>query len=57
MHVKPKAGGQVPDPDKGGFLPPDGRHVELTSYWLRRLRDGDVEEVPAKTKPKESRKS
>lgn len=57
MHVKPNAGRQVPDPEKGGILPSDGRVVELTSYWLRRLRDGDVVEVPAKTKPKESRKS
>jgi len=57
MHVKPIAGRQVPDPEKGGILPSDGRVVELTSYWLRRLRDGDVVEVPAKTKPKESRKS
>ncbi|CUA90915.1 DUF2635 domain-containing protein [Chelatococcus daeguensis] len=23
-------------------LPPEGRHVEVTSYWARRLRDGDV---------------
>lgn len=56
MQVKPNSGRQVPDPDKGGFLPPEGRAVEATAYWLRRLVDGDIVEVveaslkPAKTK-------
>lgn len=45
MHVKPVSGRQVPDPDKGGFLPPEGREVEATAYWLRRLTDGDVTEA------------
>ena len=54
MHVKPVAGKQVPDPDKGGYLPPEGRKVVATSYWLRRITDGDVVEVKTKaptTKP------
>lgn len=53
MQVKPNAGRQVPDPEKGGFLPPEGRAVEATTYWLRRLAEGDVVEVvskPAKSK-------
>lgn len=54
MQVKPVSGRQVPDPEKGGFLPPEGRAVTATIYWLRRLADGDVVEVvskqPAKTK-------
>lgn len=56
MQVKPVSGRQVPDPEKGGFLPPEGRAVEATAYWLRRLVDGDIVEVveaalkPAKTK-------
>lgn len=55
MQVKPNAGRQVPDPEKGGFLPPEGRAVEATTYWLRRLAEGDVVAVdldakPAKTK-------
>jgi len=52
MHVKPKAGGQVPDPEKGGFLSPEGRDVELTAYWLNRLRDEDVTESPKPKKEK-----
>lgn len=51
MQVKPASGRQVPDPEKGGFLPQEGREVEASAYWLRRLRDGDVIEVkPGKQK-------
>ncbi len=48
MQVKPASGRQVPDPEKGGFLPPEGRAVTATIYWLRRLADGDVVEVVSK---------
>lgn len=48
MQVKPAPDRQVPDPEKGGFLPQEGREVEATAYWLRRLADGDVVEVVAK---------
>jgi hypothetical protein len=51
MLVKPVSGRQVPDPEKGGFLPPEGRAVEATTYWLRRLAEGDVAEVEAELKP------
>ncbi|PIP02746.1 MAG: DUF2635 domain-containing protein [Zetaproteobacteria bacterium CG23_combo_of_CG06-09_8_20_14_all_54_7] len=47
-QVKPTPGREVPDPEKGGFLPPEGRAVEATAYWLRRIADGDVTEVEAK---------
>lgn len=45
MFVKPAAGRQVADPDRGGSLPPEGRAVPRSQYWLRRLADGDV--IPA----------
>lgn len=58
--LKPVEGRQVPDPEKGGLLPSEGRRVELTQYWMRRELDGDVVEftpeaevpasVPATTK-------
>lgn len=39
----------VPDPAYQGtlnyWLPPDGRVVEPSLYWTRRLIDGDVVEV------------
>ena len=41
-HLKPTEGRVVPDPDRGDDLPPDGRPVRPSSYWTRRLQDGDV---------------
>lgn len=50
MFVVPK-NGLIPDPEKGGMLPLEGREVEATPYWLRRKEDGDVTEAePKKTK-------
>lgn len=58
MHVKPNSGQQVADPEKGGYLPPEGRQVQPTIYWLRRITEKDVVEVkPTKAKSKESRAS
>lgn len=45
MFVKPAEGRQVPDPARGNTLPPEGREVEPTQYWQRRLVDGDVVEA------------
>jgi hypothetical protein len=54
MHVKPASGRDIPDPEKGGFLLPEGREVEASAYWLRRKAEGDVTEVEVKpTKSKE----
>lgn len=47
MFVKPKEGLQVPDPDRGDALPANGREVQLTQYWQRRISDGDVTEAEA----------
>jgi hypothetical protein len=52
MHLKPAPGRQVPDPDRGGFLPPEGRNCEPHQYWLRRLNDGDVVEFTPEHQPK-----
>lgn len=49
MRIKPASGRQVPDPEKGGYLPPEGRNVEPNLYWLRRIADGDVVKVSTKT--------
>lgn len=45
MLVKPKPGLVVRDPISKQPLPPEGREVPAESYWLRRLRSGDVIEV------------
>lgn len=51
MIIKPKAGRSVPDPARGDLLPREGRNVEESSYWLRRLAAGDVEKAsPAEKK-------
>ncbi len=51
MFVKPTEGRSVADPARGDTLPPEGREVEPTQYWQRRLNDGDVvESTPATPK-------
>jgi len=52
MFIKPaSADVRVPDPSQRGtpgyWLPAEGREVEFSPYWARRLRDGDVVEAPA----------
>lgn len=42
--VKPKPGLTVRKPD-GSKLQADGERVSRTSFWIRRLQDGDVTEV------------
>jgi len=52
-----RAGLIVPDPDHGGLpLPSTGRELVLSSYWRRRLADGDVVVVtPPAERPTEHR--
>ena len=45
MYIQPIPGRNVPDPVRGDLLPSEGREVELTQYWQRRLKDGDVAEA------------
>ena len=41
--VKPVAGKRVGDPEVGVKpLPPEGRVVEWSTHWHRRLADGDI---------------
>ena len=42
MFVKPAEGIQVRDPISYALLPAEGREVPESSYWTRRLADGDV---------------
>jgi len=47
MFVKPAPGRSVPNPERGfDLLPETGMIVPRTSYWLRRIADGDVSEGP-----------
>lgn len=45
MFVKPFPGLDVPDIERGGLLAAEGREVEPTTYWQRRIDDKDVEVV------------
>jgi len=51
IRIRPKEGLKVPYPMSKRFLNPEGEEVERSSYWIRRLRDKDVEEVQVE-KPK-----
>lgn len=56
MFLKPTSSDvRVPDPSQAGtpgyWLPADGREVEPSMYWARRLRDGDVVEATAPAAP------
>ncbi len=45
MFVRPIAGGHdVLDPHSKQPIPRAGMEVDGSAYWLRRLRDGDLEE-------------
>jgi len=45
MLIRAKKGRSVPDPVRGDLLPEKGRNVEESTYWHRRIADGDVELV------------
>ena len=50
-YVVPVKGLTVIDPTNGQPLPPEGKEVERTTYWVRRVNEGDVTEgKPAKAK-------
>ena len=48
IFVKPASGKRVLDPKTKKELPEMGMEVPKNSYWLRRLRDGDVESPPVR---------
>ena len=57
MHVKPaREGLKVLVPSTKQALPPEGMEVPRTTYWLRRLRAGDVVACqPKAAKPQSSK--
>lgn len=44
MFLKPEKGRSVPDPAHGDLLPKNGRNVEPSAYWYRRIAEKDVTE-------------
>jgi len=48
IMVRPtKKGLKVPFPMSQRFLNEEGEMVHRSSYWIRRMKEGDVEEVKA----------
>ena len=56
IFLKPKEGIKVRDPHTGNYLPEEGKEVELSSYWKRRMKDGDAVETKKPKKEKSSTK-
>lgn len=50
LHIKPVPGVVVRDPDTLEPLPEKGDKKPRNSFWLRRLKDGDVVEIMPVTK-------
>lgn len=53
LMVKPKAGLVIRRPDSKAILSENGERVPNTTFWQRRLLDGDVEEVKETKKHKQ----
>lgn len=49
VNLKPVGGLLVRLEVGEGFLPAKGKEVPLTTYYRRRLADGDVEHVPSES--------
>ncbi|AXG42209.1 MULTISPECIES: DUF2635 domain-containing protein [Photorhabdus] len=47
LHIKPTPGLVVRDPETYEPLAEKGDKKPCIGYWLRRLKDGDVVEIPA----------
>jgi hypothetical protein len=46
IHIRPLKGLRIPHPLSRKELRQTGEWVERTTYWIRRLHQGDVEIVP-----------
>jgi len=55
VFVKPADGVQVPDPDRGGYLPADGAWKNLdVQFWARREAAGEIVRATAPVEPVEA---
>ncbi|MGE4292390.1 MAG: DUF2635 domain-containing protein [Desulfovibrio sp.] len=56
IFIRPVDGRRVLDPVTKEPLPLEGKRVEKSSYWLRRLTSGEVETVAPKAAPGSKKK-
>lgn len=53
MKLRPtRKGLKVPFSMSQKYLKEEGESVKMSSYWIRRMKEGDVEEVKEEEKPK-----
>lgn len=45
FFIRPRKGLRITDPESGQCLPEAGQLMPRSGFWLRRLDDGDVEQV------------
>lgn len=45
VFVRPRLGLRIRDPQTGAYLPESGQLVPRDAFWLRRIKDGDVQTV------------
>lgn len=59
LTLRPAAGITLVDPETGTAIPETGATVQTSSYWRRRIKDGDavlVTPAAAATSPKKTQK-
>lgn len=49
FFIRPAPGLRIADPKTGDYLPEAGLLMPRSSFWLRRLKDGDVIEATQKS--------
>ena len=54
LRLKPAPDRRVRHPGDGRLLDPAGETVPADAYWLRRLKDADVVQIPAASAKKEA---
>ena len=57
IFIKPKEGLKVVKPETAQHLKAEGEHVEQSTYWLKRIAEGDVTLIEEKEQKQESPKA
>lgn len=54
VHMVPRSGLLIRNPETGRYLPAEGEEVEHGPFWIRRIADGDAS-IRSEAKPRRSR--
>lgn len=55
MIIKPNSGLVIRDPETFEILPEEGKPVDMSSFWKRRLLDGDVSIIKSNNSKKKTK--